>query len=94
MEPTGDETTRLLAELGRGDRSAADRLLPLVYQELRDLASAFFRRERSDHTLHGRRREGDAQRPGRSRAGQEGISTVEADWRMARAWLLSELADG
>ena len=46
-----DETTRLLAELGGGDRSVADRLLPLVYDELRNLASAFFRRERVEHTL-------------------------------------------
>jgi RNA polymerase sigma factor (TIGR02999 family) len=49
--PVADETTRLLIELGRGDRSAADRLLQLVYDELRDLASAFFRRERANHTL-------------------------------------------
>lgn len=34
-----------------GDASAADRLLPLVYDELRNLASHYLRRERADHTL-------------------------------------------
>lgn len=32
------EATLLLAELGRGDKSAADRLMPLVYDELRAMA--------------------------------------------------------
>ncbi len=32
--------TQMLHDLSEGDRSAADRLLPLVYQELRDLAAA------------------------------------------------------
>jgi hypothetical protein len=30
-----DEVTRVLADVGRGDRKAAGRLLPLVYDELR-----------------------------------------------------------
>ena len=34
-----------------GDSEAADRLLPLVYFELRRLAQAYMRRERPDHTL-------------------------------------------
>jgi RNA polymerase sigma factor (TIGR02999 family) len=34
-----------------GDAGAADRLLPLVYQELHRLAQAYMRRERPDHTL-------------------------------------------
>jgi RNA polymerase sigma factor (TIGR02999 family) len=41
----------LLAELGAGDERAADRLLPLVYDELRALAEHNLRRERPDHTL-------------------------------------------
>lgn len=49
--PEIDRTTRLLNELSAGDRAAADRLLPLVYEELRDLASKFMRAERRDHTL-------------------------------------------
>lgn len=51
MDETQVETTRLLVDLGRGDPSAAARLLPLVYDELRALAGRYFRRQRSDHTL-------------------------------------------
>lgn len=51
MDETQLETTRLLVDLGRGDPSAAARLLPLVYDELRALAGRYFRRQRSDHTL-------------------------------------------
>jgi hypothetical protein len=40
-----------LTRLEAGDRSAADRLFPLVYDELRNLASSRMRRERVSHTL-------------------------------------------
>jgi len=45
------EVTRVLESMNAGDRSAAGRLIPLVYRELRSLAAAFLRRERPDHTL-------------------------------------------
>jgi RNA polymerase sigma-70 factor (ECF subfamily) len=45
------EVTRALESLNAGDRSAAERLIPLVYRELRSLAAAFLRRERPDHAL-------------------------------------------
>jgi RNA polymerase sigma-70 factor, ECF subfamily len=45
------EVTRLLAEWGKGDERAAAELMPLVYQELRQLAAAYLRRERQGHTL-------------------------------------------
>lgn len=45
------QTTRLLADLGQGNPDAAQRLLPLVYDELRGLAERYFRRQRADHTL-------------------------------------------
>ena len=45
------EVTSLLSEWNRGDPAAADRLLAVVYQELRDLASGLLRRERAGHTL-------------------------------------------
>jgi len=41
----------LLAELRRGDRNALSRLIPIVYEELRRLASRYIRMERPDHTL-------------------------------------------
>lgn len=46
-----EEATRCLIDLRNGDRSAIQRLLPLVYEELRALAGNFFREERADHTL-------------------------------------------
>lgn len=45
------DVTHALIELSGGDRSAMDRLLPLVYQELRLLAQRQMRRERDNHTL-------------------------------------------
>ncbi|MGE0353254.1 MAG: sigma-70 family RNA polymerase sigma factor [Gemmatimonadales bacterium] len=43
--------TRLLQSWRAGDETAADRLFPLVYQELRRAAEAQLRRERPGHTL-------------------------------------------
>jgi RNA polymerase sigma factor (TIGR02999 family) len=43
--------TQLLVEWGGGDRAALDRLLPLVFDELRRLAASYLRRERAGHTL-------------------------------------------
>ncbi|MCW5980746.1 MAG: sigma-70 family RNA polymerase sigma factor [Bryobacteraceae bacterium] len=45
------QVTQLLGELASGDRSAVHRLLPLVYAELRRIASRRLSRERSGHTL-------------------------------------------
>jgi len=47
----GGGVTRLLLEWGAGDRAALDRLVPLVFDELRRLAQSYLRRERADHTL-------------------------------------------
>jgi RNA polymerase sigma factor (TIGR02999 family) len=43
--------TQLLGELADGRSSAVDRLLPIVYDEMRRLAASYLRREGSDHTL-------------------------------------------
>jgi RNA polymerase sigma factor (TIGR02999 family) len=54
MSETGnpnESVTQLLAAHGAGDGEALERLLPLVYQELKRLAESYLRRERSDHTL-------------------------------------------
>lgn len=45
------EVTRLLRELDGGDPRVADRLIPLVYEELRRLAASYMADERPDHTL-------------------------------------------
>jgi RNA polymerase sigma factor (TIGR02999 family) len=43
--------TQLLLKWSGGDSSAREELMPLVYDELRRLASAYLRRERANHTL-------------------------------------------
>ena len=51
MTPQPKEVTQLLQQSARGDREALDQLLPLVYNELRQIADRYLRRERTDHTL-------------------------------------------
>src|SRR5438270_3296554 len=46
-----ESVTTLLAEWSRGDTQALQRLTPLVYEELRKLASHYLRNERQPHTL-------------------------------------------
>jgi RNA polymerase sigma-70 factor, ECF subfamily len=46
-----NEVTNLLLAWGDGDSAALDKLLPLVYKELRRIAERYLRRERADHTL-------------------------------------------
>src|ERR1700677_749859 len=43
--------TRLLQEWGGGNKAALDELMPIVYEQLRKLASRCLRAERPDHTL-------------------------------------------
>ena len=45
------DVTQALVELSEGDRSALDRLLPIVYGQLRQLAENQLRQERVGHTL-------------------------------------------
>ena len=45
------EITRLLQEARHGDRTAYDRILPLLYAELRGIAGRHMRHERDSHTL-------------------------------------------
>ena len=45
------ETSQILRQIERGDRGAAERLLPLVYEELRKLAAAKLEHERPGQTL-------------------------------------------
>ncbi len=49
-KPAG-EVTELLVKWSEGDADALDQLLPIVYAELRRIADAYLRRERSGHTL-------------------------------------------
>jgi RNA polymerase sigma-70 factor, ECF subfamily len=45
------DVSQLLEAWGGGDRTALERLMPLVYRELRYLARRQMRRERSNHSL-------------------------------------------
>jgi len=49
MEST--EVTQLLGRVAQGDKKSENRLLELVYSELKRLATQAMRRERKDHTL-------------------------------------------
>jgi len=49
-KPAG-EVTELLVKWSEGDTDALDKLLPIVYTELRRIANGYLRRERSGHTL-------------------------------------------
>jgi RNA polymerase sigma-70 factor (ECF subfamily) len=51
MDYTQADVTILLSEVAGGDRTAAEKLMPLVYNELRRLAGNYMRHERPDHTL-------------------------------------------
>ncbi|TWU08946.1 ECF sigma factor [Symmachiella macrocystis] len=45
------DVTQILSDIESGDTGAADKLLPLVYDELRRLAAAKMSHEAFDHTL-------------------------------------------
>src|SRR5262245_20532515 len=49
--PPRTEISELLEQLRTGSREARDRLVPLVYGELRRQAERYLKRERRDHTL-------------------------------------------
>jgi RNA polymerase sigma factor (TIGR02999 family) len=49
--PQTHELTQLLIDWSNGDKAALDRLMPLVYDELRRLAHHYMSRERPGHTL-------------------------------------------
>jgi RNA polymerase sigma-70 factor (ECF subfamily) len=45
------EVTKLLVQMRAGQKGAEEKLIPLVYAELRRLAAHYLRAERADHTL-------------------------------------------
>ena len=49
--PSTQDVTELLIAWRNGDRAALDKVIALVYGELRNLAKHFMRQERPDHTL-------------------------------------------
>jgi len=51
MENKPGEVTQLLLELKYGNREVEKQLIPLVYKELRRIASRYLRNERKGHSL-------------------------------------------
>ncbi|MGI8836579.1 MAG: ECF-type sigma factor, partial [Pyrinomonadaceae bacterium] len=51
MTRPSHQVTKLLKDWGAGDESVPDKLMPLVYDELRRLAHQYMRREKPGHTL-------------------------------------------
>jgi RNA polymerase sigma factor (TIGR02999 family) len=51
MLDSEEEVTQLLQDWSRGDPSALDRLIPMVFEDLRRMAANMFQRESGAHTL-------------------------------------------
>ncbi len=51
MIPSPSNVTQLLHDWSDGDREALDKLIPVVYEELRRQAARYLQRERPGHTL-------------------------------------------
>jgi RNA polymerase sigma factor (TIGR02999 family) len=51
VQPSVQEITSLLLAWGNGDQMALEKLMPLVYEELRRLARHYMNRQRPGHTL-------------------------------------------
>src|SRR6185295_20125935 len=51
LPTTPEEVTQLLLDWSAGNQAALDKLMPLVYRELRKMAHNYLNRERRGHTL-------------------------------------------
>ena len=51
MSQTSTNVTQLLREWNRGSSEALEKLIPIIYEELRARAARYLRRERPGHTL-------------------------------------------
>ena len=51
MAPPSSDVSELLSELSSGNQDAGEKLMPLVYDELKRLARSYMRKERPNHTL-------------------------------------------
>src|SRR3954447_17171487 len=48
---TSDDVTKLLHDWSQGDTAALEKLIPLVFEDLRQIAGRLFQRETDGHTL-------------------------------------------
>jgi hypothetical protein len=93
------EVTRILSAIEQGDPSAADRLLPLAYDELRKLAAGRLAQEKPGQTLQATALVHEAYVrlvDGDQAAEVLGLAPRTADrhWVFARAWLRQEMDAG
>src|SRR5439155_16563438 len=51
MQPAANEITQLLSRLSAGDREAENKIVRLLYKDLRRLAQYYLNAERRDHSL-------------------------------------------
>lgn len=51
MKSDPEEVSQLLREWSNGDQAALDKVIPIVYEEMRRLAHHYMRKERAGHTL-------------------------------------------
>jgi RNA polymerase sigma factor (TIGR02999 family) len=51
MPPRSEDVSELLVAWSNGDKAALDKLIPIVYHELRRLAHDYMKRERPQHSL-------------------------------------------
>ena len=51
MSQTSTNVTQLLREWNSGSSEALEKLIPIIYEELRARAAGYLRRERPGHTL-------------------------------------------
>ena len=78
------QVTSLLLRWRGGDKAALDALMPLVYDELRRLASHYLQRERSDHTLQSTALESPSKTLPKCWAFP--LPPLKRDWNTARVW--------
>ena len=89
-----DEVASILSAIEEGDPLAAERLLPLIYDELRRLAAQRLAHEKPGQTLLPTARAQFAGLTLDQAAECLGIAPRTADraWRYARAWLYAAMA--
>src|SRR5262245_37974538 len=51
MTPSPEEVSQLLRAWSNGEKAAFDKVIPLVYQELRQIAQRYMDRQQAGHTL-------------------------------------------
>ena len=94
MADSPREITQLLLEWSKGDRNALDRLMPLVYEELHQLARRYMATEPPGHTLQTTALIHEAYlRLINQKQTPQNRVTVMRDWKLAKAWILRELSE-